>query len=83
MTCYWHLEVYVAVLYNTISFSIVVKHLQRIVYTSKQQAACQSCLIRLDLKPAEKMKVKIFGDFCTKITHKSIYYFSVHSVLIG
>lgn len=28
MTCYWHLEVYVAVLYNTISFSIVVKHLR-------------------------------------------------------
>lgn len=52
---------------NTFSFSIVVKHLQRIVYISKQQAACQSCLIRLDLKPAEKMKVKLYADFCTKM----------------
>lgn len=69
MICYRHLEVYVALLYKYFLVFNVVKHLQRIVYTSKQQAACQSCLIRLDLKHAEKMKVKLYGGFCTKMLY--------------
>lgn len=64
-----HLEVYVALLYKYYLVFNCRKTFTKNCLHINQLAACQSCLIRLDLKPEEKMKVKLNGDLCTKMLY--------------
>lgn len=72
---------------NTISFLIVVKHLQRIVESKclhiQTAGSLPMMFDKTRFETHRKNESEIVWKFGTKMTHKSIYYFTMHPVFIG